>query len=177
MIKINYTIIFEIKKTCLSNISICWFCTWKLNKYKNAFFFHYRILVSKKIEKRWQIVQRKKEKYVTFEFNFIWFLNNHDKFKIYDIEIYAIVDAYFRYIIWIYVEISTRTVVSVLLQYLNIVEHMNFQSRFLRIDRNTKIVIMIEKHYILRKIKTSNLLLKKCYMYDINTLNVRIENW
>ena len=51
IIKINYTIIFEIKETCLLNMSIYWLCIWKLNKYKNAFFFSLSNTRIKKIKK------------------------------------------------------------------------------------------------------------------------------
>jgi hypothetical protein len=35
------------------------------------------------------------------------------KLLIYSIEIYAVIDGYSRYILWIYVGISTRTAISV----------------------------------------------------------------
>ena len=44
------------------------------------------------------------------------------KLQPYGIEVYAAIDAYSRYIIWIYVGISARTQVSVVRQYLDTVK-------------------------------------------------------
>ena len=43
----------------------------------------------------------------------VWSADGHDKLKDFGIEIYGIIDAYSRYIVFIYVGISSRTAVAV----------------------------------------------------------------
>jgi len=49
--------------------------------------------------------------------NYIWSVDGHMKLELFGIEIYASVDAYSRYITWIYFGVSTRTAISVLCGY------------------------------------------------------------
>ena len=60
--------------------------------------------------------------------NFVWFIDGYMKLKLYGIKIYDGIDVYFHYIIWIYVEISVCTQVSVLKQFLNVVNEIELQS-------------------------------------------------
>jgi hypothetical protein len=48
------------------------------------------------------------------------------KLSRYGIEIYAAIDGYSRYILWIYVGISTRTAISVYKQYVNAVSSFGY---------------------------------------------------
>ncbi|KAL4972933.1 hypothetical protein BDW66DRAFT_169115 [Aspergillus desertorum] len=75
----------------------------------------------------------------------------------YGIEIYAAVDAYSRYIIWIYIGISSRTAVSILRQFLDTVNIAQQQPCFVRSDRELGI--------------------GDCYLYGTSTTNQRIEAW
>ena len=45
--------------------------------------------------------------------NWLWLVDSYLKLEPYGIEIYAAIDAYSRYIIWIYCGITARTGVSV----------------------------------------------------------------
>ena len=60
-------------------------------------------------------IQHKQQAYVVSDSNFMWFIDDYIKLKSYDIEIYADINAYSHYIIWIYVRITACTVVSVLI--------------------------------------------------------------
>jgi hypothetical protein len=46
--------------------------------------------------------------------NDVWYIDGYMKLEPFGIEIYAIIDGYSRYIVWIYVGITARTAVSVL---------------------------------------------------------------
>ena len=49
------------------------------------------------------------------------------KLKLYDIEIYTAINAYSYYIIWIYIGISAYTQVSVLRQFLDVINKIKLQ--------------------------------------------------
>jgi len=57
------------------------------------------------------------------------------KLVLFGIEIYASVDAYSRYITWIYIGVSARTAVLVLRGYLDTVESYGFLPLMIRSDR------------------------------------------
>lgn len=48
------------------------------------------------------------------------------KLSLYGIEIYAAIDGYSRYILWVYIGISTRTAISVYKQYINVVSTFRY---------------------------------------------------
>ncbi|PUU76526.1 hypothetical protein B9Z19DRAFT_990287 [Tuber borchii] len=66
--------------------------------------------------------------------NYIWSIDGHHKLSMYGIEIYAGVDAYSRYIPWIYMGISTRTGISCLHQYLEVISQTNILPHSIRSD-------------------------------------------
>ena len=64
-----------------------------------------------------------------------------------DIEIYAAIDAYSRYISWIYCGISGRTRVSVLKQYLDVVSQTGYYLWFLQSDWGIETMICANAHF------------------------------
>ena len=58
--------------------------------------------------------------------NFAWSMDAYCKFEHWGIQIYAAIDVYSRYIMWIYVGISGRTALSVLSQYIQTVASGKF---------------------------------------------------
>ena len=66
-------------------------------------------------------MQYKQQAYVVSDSNFVWFIDDYMKLELYDIEIYADIDAYSCYIIWIYVRIMTCMTINMLIQFLNVV--------------------------------------------------------
>jgi hypothetical protein len=62
-------------------------------------------------------IQRHYEEYIVLGPDYIWSLDGYNKLLDWGIEIYAAIDAYSQFIIWIYVGISNRTEQSVLVQY------------------------------------------------------------
>ncbi|OJJ07710.1 hypothetical protein ASPVEDRAFT_46950 [Aspergillus versicolor CBS 583.65] len=89
---------------------------------RDRLFSMYRELAPMAVHQRWQDLQRHRGAYFTPGPNFIWSIDGYLKLAPYGIEIYAAIDAYSRYIIWIYVGISSRTAVSVLRQFLDTLE-------------------------------------------------------
>ena len=55
--------------------------------------------------------------------NRVFSIDGHDKLSRFGFEIYGAIDAYSRDIVWCYVGISNRTVVSVNKQYLRLIRH------------------------------------------------------
>lgn len=79
-------------------------------------------------------MQRRRGVYTVPGPNFLWSIDGYLKLVLYSIEIYAGIDAYSWYIIWIYVGITARTEVSVLKQFLNVVEMLEVQSQVVQSD-------------------------------------------
>jgi hypothetical protein len=109
--------------------------------------------------------------------NYIWSIDGYLKLAPYGIEIYAGIDAYARYIIWIYVGTTARTEVCVLRQYLDTLEERKIQSQIVRSDRGSETVLLAEAHHRLRRSSDLDIPLKDCYFYGTSTENERIENW
>lgn len=66
--------------------------------------------------------RRRKESFVKGP-NRVFSIDGHDKLSKFGFEIYGAIDAYSRYIVSCYVEISNRTAVSVNKQYLRLIRH------------------------------------------------------
>jgi hypothetical protein len=112
----------------------------------------YRRLVPDVIERRMRGMQRYRGEYIVLGPNFIWSIDGYLKLAPYGIKVYAAIDAYLRYIIWLYVGISTRTAVSVLRQYLNTVELFGQHLRFVRSDHGGETVLLASAHHQLQQV-------------------------
>jgi hypothetical protein len=104
-------------------------------------------------------------------------MDGYLKLASYGIEIYAAIDAYSRYIIWIYVGISSRTAVSVLRQFLDVLQVTKQQPRFVRSDRGGGTVLLAEAQHKLQQSKYPEIEISECYLYGTSTVNQRIEAW
>ena len=91
-------------------------------------------------------------------------MDGHDKLSFWGIQIYAAIDAFSRYVTWCYVSISNRTQISVLRQFLEVLQETKIQPRYIRSDKGG------EEQY-------EDLLLQDCYLYSTSTSNQRIEAW
>ncbi|KAK6431445.1 hypothetical protein LTR95_012391 [Oleoguttula sp. CCFEE 5521] len=67
-------------------------------------------------------VQRRRGEYIVPGPDFVWSIDAHCKLEPYGIQIYAAIDAYSRQILWLYVGISARTLVSVYAQFITAVQ-------------------------------------------------------
>lgn len=147
------------------------------NIISDRLFSIYRTLVPDAIERRIRNMQRHRGEYIVPGPNFIWSLDGYMKLAPYGIEVYAAIDAYSRYIIWIYVGVSARTAVSVLRQYLDTVKLFGQQPRFVRSDHGVETVLLASAHHQLHQAAEPDLEFQNCYLYGTSTTNQRIESW
>ena len=144
---------------------------------RDRLFSIYRTLVPDAIDYRTRNMQRHRGEYIVPGPNFVWSVDGYLKLALYGIEVYAAIDAYSRYIIWIYVGISARTAVSVLRQYLDTIELLGQHPRFIRSDHGNETVLLAPAHYQLQQAIDSQLQFQDCYLYGASTTNQRIEAW
>ena len=144
---------------------------------RNRLFTVYRTLVPDAIERRTRDMQRHRGEYIVPGPNHVWSLDGYLKLAPYGIEVYAAIDAYSRFIIWIYVGISARTAVSVLRQYLDTVALLGQHPRFVRSDHGNETVLLASAHHQLQQTAEPDLEFQDCYLYGTSTTNQRIESW
>jgi hypothetical protein len=147
------------------------------NWIRDRLFRAYRTLNPEAVERRHRDMQRHRGEYIVPGPNFIWSVDGYCKLKPYGIEIYASVDAYSRYIIWVYVGISAATAVSCLRQFCDTLDATNIQPRFVRSDRGTETVMLAGAHFQLQQAAEPGLRFEDCYLYGTSTANQRIEAW
>ena len=130
--------------------------------HRDCLFSRVKLLYPKGIERRKYDLQRHRGKYILPGPNFTWSVDGYMKLASFGIEVYAGIDGYSRYVVWIYVGVSSRTAVSVLKQYLEIVQHGKKQPRFLRSDRGTETMMAASAHWKLAQCSEPNLDLREC---------------
>lgn len=99
------------------------------------------------------------------------------KLEPYGIEIYAGIDAYSRYIIWIYCGITARTALSVLNQFLDIVETVQLQPQKIRSDHGSERGRFQNIYLQLQQAYDPSIQLADCWLEGRSTENQRIEAW
>jgi hypothetical protein len=97
-------------------------------------------------------MQRHRREYIVLGLNFIWSIDRYLKLALYGIEVYTAIDVYLRYIIWLYIGISAHTAVSVLRQYLDLVEYFRQYLRFVRSDHGDKTILLASVHHQLQQV-------------------------
>ena len=144
---------------------------------RDRLFCLYRTIAPDAVERRTRDMQRHRGAYIVPGPNFVWSIDGYMKLQPYGIEIYACIDAYSRYIIWVYVGITACTQISVLRQFLDVVDEIGLQSRIVRSDRGGETVLLAEAHHRLQKAYDPDISLKDCYYYGTSVKNQRIELW
>ncbi|KAJ5454057.1 uncharacterized protein N7458_005013 [Penicillium daleae] len=94
----------------------------------------YRSLRPDSLLRRSYDLQRSRGEYWCPGPNFVWHVDGYMKLAQFGVEVYAAIDGYSRYILWIYVGISTRTAVSVLSQFLDTLAELSYQPEIIRSD-------------------------------------------
>ena len=107
--------------------------------------------------------------------NHLWSINGHDKLSFWGFQIYAGIDAYSRYITWIYYGNSNQTGLSVLRQYLDTLKSENKQPRFIRSDKGGETTLLAAAHHALYMKYNPAAPIRDCYWYGTSTSNQRIE--
>ena len=144
---------------------------------RDRLFSIYRTLIPDAIECRTRNMQRHRGEYIVPGPNYVWSLDGYCKLAQYGVEVYAAIDAYSRFIIWLYVGISSRTAISVLRQYLDTVEELGQIPQFIRSDHGTETGMMANAHHQLHTVQEPDLEFQDCYLYGTSTTNQRIESW
>lgn len=137
----------------------------------------YHLLRPEVIEGRLPGRRRARINYVSPGPNDVWHVDGHMKLEPFGIEIYAAIDGYSRFIVWVYIGVSARTAVSVLRQSLDTFTSMGFQPRKIRSDRGTETTLMADTQYELRRLQDPSLKPSDCYIYGRSVDNQRIEGW
>jgi hypothetical protein len=129
------------------------------------------------ITRRINDLQRHRGEYIVPGPNFLWSIDGHCKLQFYGIEIYAAIDAYSRYITWIYVGISSRTAISVLIQFLTTLRTEDIHPQHIRSDRGAETLLLAAAHHAFMKKHDPAMLFADCYWFGTSTANQRIEAW
>ena len=115
---------FKNKDLIIAQWVVWCFKTYKTNYNRDQLYFIYCMIASDVVKWCAHDMQCKWQAYVMFSSNFVWSIDDYMKLELYDIEIYADIDAYSCYIIWIYVEIMTCIIISMLTQFLDVVQNV-----------------------------------------------------
>lgn len=93
----------------------------------------------------------------------IWSMDCYLKLANYGIEIYAAIDTYSRYVIWIYIGILARTAVSVLYKFLDTLNTSKTMCEIIRSYRGTETVLIASAQHRLRQVLAPELSIANCY--------------
>ncbi len=131
------------------------------------------------VDRRLQRLERRRDKrYLTPGPNYIWSIDGHLKLQPYGIEIYACIDAFSRNIIWTYVGHTARTALSVVNQYINVVENQGYIPQIVRSDYGSETFWIADTHVTLvEQAKGGEVDFNTTWWYSKSTDNVRIESW
>ncbi|KAG6171952.1 hypothetical protein E4U51_008021 [Claviceps purpurea] len=125
--------------------------------------------------------------------NFLWCLDGYEKLKAYGFQVYACIDAYSRFVIWIYVGRSATTALSTLKQYLRTTKALGMRPYFTRSDRGVETPLWVAAQATLaaanvntytyedtngnQQTCTQGSRIDSCHLYGESTRNIRIESW
>jgi hypothetical protein len=109
--------------------------------------------------------------------NWMWSIDAHLKLQYWGIEVYAIIDAYSRYIVSSYVGISATTAISCVRLYLDGLEEGEFQPQYIRSDRGNETLLIADAHFTLSRTIHPDIQFRDCYRYGTSKENQRIEAW
>ncbi|KGY14608.1 hypothetical protein PABG_12476 [Paracoccidioides brasiliensis Pb03] len=112
------------------------------------------------IKRRLNDLQRHRGSYIVPGPNYLWSIDGYCKLQHWGIEIYAAIDAYSRYIVWIYIGITNRTAVSVLRQFLDVLQATSTFPQIIRSDRGTETSMIAAAQLKLHQATDSNTSLK-----------------
>lgn len=121
--------------------------------------------------------QQSRGEYIVPGPDYLWSIDGYDKLKPWGIEIYAGIDAYSRYVCWVYIGITNKTTTSLLVQYLITVQAHGRHPQILRSDCGTETPLCAEAHYGISCTTQPNIPFLDTYFYGTSTRNVRIESW
>lgn len=119
---------------------------------------------------------RRRGAYIVPGVNKVWSIDAHCKLEHFGFQIYGCIDAYSRYVIWAYVGISSRTKVSVLRQYCEIIQHFGFIPEIIRSDHGIETDMIADCHFQLSN-QYGGAEFNECFFYGTSRANQRIESF
>ena len=144
---------------------------------RDQLFSLYQMITSDAVDWCCHDMQCHWDAYIVSGSNFLWSVDDYLKLKSYDIEIYTDIDAHSCYIIWIYVRITACSEVSVLRQFLNVVDEIKLQSWIIWSDQDSETSLLTETHHKFIRAYDSDISLENCYFYDTSVKNQRMKIW
>ncbi len=129
------------------------------------------------VNHRLQRLERRRDKrYLTPGPNYIQSINGHLKLQLYSIEIYAYINTFSRNIIQTYVGYTARTALSIINQYINVVENQGYIPQILRSDYRSE-TFQIANTYItlVKQAKGRKVNFYTTQQYSKSTNNIRIK--
>lgn len=112
--------------------------------------------------------------------NHSWSMDAFCKLEHWGIQVYAAIDTYSRYIVWIYVGPSARTQSAVAAQYLKTLNSGKMLPKLIRTDRGVETTLAADIHYHISQMvrgSSSPLSFGDCFQYGTSKQNSRIESW
>ncbi len=152
-------------------------CLALLTHYSTRLYDLIKILDPDGVAQRRYDLQRTRGEYIVPGPNFIWSIDGYCKLDMFGFEIYGAIDAYSRYIVWIYVGVSSHTSISCLRQFLDSAKETGKIPRVIRSDRGVETGLLAAAHHRLRRDHEPDILFKDCFFYGTSTKNQRIESW
>ena len=140
-----------------------------------------RIVDPEGVKRRHEAKHRRRKKYFIEGPNKIWSVDAHCKLEIVGIQIYAVIDAFSRKILWIYVGPSARTAVSVVAQFLRYFKDRKVMPERVRSDRGVETILAADAFHKLCLAQPDRYpewrAIEWCWMFGKSTANQRIEAW
>lgn len=93
------------------------------------------------------------------------------------LEMYAAIDEYSRYVLWIYVGVPSRTAVSVYRQYLDAVSNSKHLPQIVRTNLHAETTLVGDAHWALRRASHPEIAQADCYSSGGNSENNRRDSW
>ena len=133
------------------------------------------------VQRRYQKKQHRRKRFTTDGPNDVWSVDAHCKLEIVGIQIYAVIDAYSRKILWIYSGVSGRTAVSVAKQCLLYLKDRKVMPKRFRSDRGVETILVADAFHQLCELdegrSEEDSIVEKCWLFGKSTANQRIEAW
>ncbi|PYH67139.1 uncharacterized protein BO88DRAFT_344940, partial [Aspergillus vadensis CBS 113365] len=130
----------------------------------------YRTAAPEAIQQRKNDMQRSRGSYMNPGPDHFWSVDGYMKLEPYGIRIHAAIDAYTRYIIWVYIGIDTRTSVSVVGQYIVAVHERKIICNKIRSDHGSETSLPAKAQAYEPEIEAT-----ECCIFGSSTANQRIE--
>jgi hypothetical protein len=130
-----------------------------------------------RVEDRTRKLNRRRGEYSVPGPDFLWSIDGYMKLEQFGIEIYAAIDVRTRLVLWVYVGVSARTQISVLMQYIRTLKITARKPYKIRSDRGVETPMLGDAHFALSQKENPNVQFSEVFIYGTSVMNQRIEAW